>query len=335
MRRMAPFDTRSAESLLFFHLNTGKRSVALDRSTARGAAVFADWLSRVDVVILSPGEEGGPLRAVNPRLVTVAVSPFGAGGPMEGWKATEMILQALSGMMHNNGDAGREPLYGCGERASYAAGLAAYIGTLAALYARSRGAPGQDVTVDASETAASMGFPYVMQHIYNGAIRSRGEQISPVGQVRCRDGWVCIWIYNHRFAAAVRALGLDDLVEDPRFAQPVSRQKHWPALIALIQDIVAHRAADELVASMQAADVIAARASRPTDLANDPHLASRHFWETVETPDGPRPILGPPYRLSRTPRRVAGPAPALGADTAIGIGDTRERAHGRPGAGAA
>ncbi|MET0429407.1 MAG: CoA transferase [Microvirga sp.] len=336
IRRLPPFDRRDAGSLLFFHLNTGKRSVILDRTTAQGAVQFAERLAGADVVILPPAEDGAPLREINPRLVTASVTPFGTSGPLAGWQATEMILQALSGMMHNNGDPGREPLYGCGERASYAAGLAAYIGTLAALYARGRGASGQDVTIDSSQTAASMGFPYVMQHIYNGAIRSRGEQIAPVGQVRCRDGWVCIWIYNHRFAAAVRALGLDQLVEDPRFSAPASRQAHWPALIALIQECVADRAADDLVAGMQAADVIAARASRPTDLVRDPHLAARRFWESVETPDGPRPILGPPYRLSRTPRRITGPAPALGADDA-GAGEAeaagpRERGRSRAGA---
>jgi crotonobetainyl-CoA:carnitine CoA-transferase CaiB-like acyl-CoA transferase len=313
-RQMPPFDKHSEQSLLFFHLNTGKRSITLDRSAVQGAALWAELIAEADVVVLPPGEHGAPLRAINPRLVTASISPLGTTGPLADWRATEMILQALSGMMHNNGDAGREPLYGCGQRASYAAGLAGYIGTLAALYARGRGAPGQDVTIDAAETATSMCFPYVFQHIYNGAVRSRGEQNSPVGQVRCRDGWVCIWIYNHRFVVAMKALGLDELVEDSRFSTPSARQEHWPELIALIQEHIADRGADDLVADMQAANVIAARSSRPTDLYRDSHLAMRDFWETVDTPEGPRPILGAPYRLSRTPRYVTGPAPALGAD---------------------
>jgi crotonobetainyl-CoA:carnitine CoA-transferase CaiB-like acyl-CoA transferase len=309
IRRLGPLDA-SDHSLLFFHLNTGKRSLALDR--AQGDAVLGGLAARADVAVVGTEADRAHLRAANPRLVIGLVTPFGSDGPLAGWKSSEMILQALSGMMHNNGDPGRPPLYGCGQRASYAAGLASYCGIVAALLARESGAPGQDVIVDAAETAAAMGFPYVMQHIYNGTVRRRGDQTQPVARVLCRDGWLCIWIYNHRFAAACHTLGVPELIDDPRFKAPRERLENWEALVAILQRLLAERNAEEIVEALQAAQIIAAKASRPSELRHDRHLAARAYWEAVATGGGMQTILGTPFRMSRTPRRVRGAAPRLG-----------------------
>ncbi len=49
---------------------------------------------------------------------------------------------------------------------------------------------------------------------------------------------------------------------------------------------------------------------------DDPHLNAVGLFETVDTPHGPVRFPGVPTWFSRTPGRVAGPAPELGADTA-------------------
>ena len=60
----------------------------------------------------------------------------------------------------------------------------------------------------------------------------------------------------------------------------------------------------------------AAKAYTPMQLWNGtPHLIERKYWESVPTPNGPRPILGQPYRLSRSPRRIEKGAPRLGDHT--------------------
>jgi len=84
-----------------------------------------------------------------------------------------------------------------------------------------------------------------------------------------------------------------------------------------MQDLAATVTADEFLARWQAQRLIGAKAYRPTELWTSPHLRERGFWETVETPDGPRPILGPQFRMSETPRAVRGGASALGTAGAI------------------
>ncbi|WGF88567.1 CaiB/BaiF CoA transferase family protein [Marinivivus vitaminiproducens] len=297
-RAMPPLSARTdrQESLLFAHLNAGKRT-----ATLRSPALLEDWLRAADVAVLPPGLDPQTIAAINPRCVTATVSPFGQDGPWSHWEGPEIVIQALSGMMHNNGIDGREPLYGCGHRASFAAGLGAYIGVLAALHARHGDNLGQAVTVEAAETAAAMCFPYVLQHIYNGTVKSRSDMNIPAGQVRCRDGWVCIWIYNHRWRAVCATLGLAHLENDERFAEPLVRRRNWAALFAIIQSKLADADAEQVVAELQAAQVIAAKAYRPSELYRSAHLVQRGFWEASGLEEGPV-RLGPPFRMSATPR---------------------------------
>ena len=50
------------------------------------------------------------LRAANPALITVSVSPFGGDGPKSSWPATDLTVCAASGIMSITGDADRPPV---------------------------------------------------------------------------------------------------------------------------------------------------------------------------------------------------------------------------------
>lgn len=320
IRQMPPF-ANDGESLQFVHLNMGKQSyVTLDMDDP----LLAGLLAAADVVVLPGNGDGEALSQKYPTAVVVVPSSFGNDGPRADWQGPEIVLQALSGMMHNNGAAGCEPLFGTGNRAELAAGVGAYIGALTALYARESRGRGQIVRIDAAETAAAMCFPYVMQHIYNGTDRLRTDQAVQAGQVLCRDGWVCIWIYNFRWHALLEALHLVDHEFDPRFADPSERRAHWDELFAIIQEKVADMAAEDLVEILQTAQVIAAKAYRPSELIRSRHLEARNYWEKV----GGRTVLGPPFRMTETPRQIQGPAPTLGTGVHLGV-PRRTRTHNR------
>lgn len=306
LRRRGPFSTLDGgASLTFLHLNSNKSSIILD---AMPEAEQIGLFSAADVVLLpaGPSPKLPPLPA---GAVTVDITAFGRTGPHAGWKGPEIVVQALSGMMFNNGMEGREPLYGCGERSSYAAGLAAYISAVAALLARAKTGRGQHVDISGAETAAAMCFPYAFQHIYSGALRTRADLTNPCGQILCRDSWICIWIYNHRWTRFCETVGLEPLIDDPRFADQLIRRRNWTQLFEIIQSRLGDEDAEALVDRLQRADIIAAKSYRLSELPEQRHLQERGYWERLA--DGRR-ILGPPFRLSRTPRRVRGGPPAMG-----------------------
>lgn len=312
LRRMPPFSVKDPDlSLRFWHLNTGKSSLVIDQADGAGRKALDHLLAAADIALLPEGYDPQRVGELNPACIAAAISAFGQDGPLKGWCSPEIVLQALSGMMNNNGAYGREPLYGVGDRASFAAGQAAYIGILSALHERHSSGLGQVVTVDSAETAASMCFPYAMRHIYNGSIHTRRDQTIPAGQVKCHDGWVCIWIYNHRWHAVCTALELPELEADPRFVEPMIRRANWDTLYEIIQEKVktADWSAEDLVERLQKAQIIAAKAYRPSEQIHNGHLNGRNYWEQA---DG-RLILGTPFRMSRTPRKLKGGAPALNA----------------------
>lgn len=328
VRRLPPFSDQG-DSLQFFHLNSGKASYLLDRTRPQDLERLDQLMAAADVIVLPPDADADEVSRAHPACAAVQPSLFGSDGPRAGWQGPEIVLQALSGMMHNNGSAGREPLFGTANRAALASGVGAFIGALTALYAREEIGRGQVVRIDAAETAASMCFPYVMQHIYNGTVRQRTEQAVQAGQVLCRDGWVCIWIYNFRWHALLKALDLLELEHDPRFADPSDRRTNWDDLFRIFQSRVSSMAAEDLVETLQDAQVIAAKAYRPSELISSRHLAERGYWESVEG----RIILGPPYRLSATPRRVRSLAPALGDANGTAISPPRPVPRERPATG--
>ncbi|MGE0223290.1 MAG: CaiB/BaiF CoA transferase family protein [Acetobacteraceae bacterium] len=312
LRRTAPFHP-DGSSLRFFHLNTGKGAITLDHATPSGQVLLAALAQESDVIIASPGLDRAGLRAANPRLVTSLASDFGEDGPLRHWRGTEMIHQALSGSAHRNGTHGELPLYGAADRAAYAAGVGLYIAVLAALYAREDSGHGQDVAVDVAQTTSSMTNPFMTQFHYSGLVEPRGERRLPLIRVLCRDGWLGIWVHLHRWRVICAAFGLPDLADDPRFADPATRLDNWPALNAILQEVATRQSADDLLGRLLRARAVAARAYRLTELWNDcAHLGERGYWEQVETGLGPRPMLGPQFRMSATPRQVSGGPPALG-----------------------
>lgn len=316
VRKMGPFrEAKGAEteSLLFYHLNLNKSSVAVDQATDAGKALLTDLARTADVMVVPAGFDRGLLRKANPDCIINTVSPFGEDGPMKHWRGTEMIYQAMSGSMVHNGRNDRPPLYGVGQRASYCAGIAAYSTILSALMVRERTGIAQDVAVDIAHTAASMTYPFALQYSYNGTFEERGMRGQPLVEVTTTDGWIAIWIRANQFVPTCEALGAPELAVDPRFATDAERKENFPAFIAEVQKRVAHRKGSEVVNELQSRRVVAACCFRPTQLGPDAeHLKVRDFWQTVTTAEGPRLALGPQFRMSRTPRRAPQAAPALG-----------------------
>jgi crotonobetainyl-CoA:carnitine CoA-transferase CaiB-like acyl-CoA transferase len=308
-RRTGPFRA-DGRSQLFLHLNLGKRALTLDPATAAGRDRLAGLVATADIVLVPPGLDRAALAARNPRAVIALCSDFGEDGPRARWQGSEMIHQALAGTMFRNGRPDREPLYGVGHRAYYAAGVATYIAVLAAIHARGRTGRGQEVAVDVCETAASMTYAPANQYFYNGTVEPRSvPQKLPSAVVRCRDAWVSIFIYAHHWRATWAALGRPEVADDPRFVSVEARMDHWPEVVALLRAAVADRAADEVVEAVQAAGAVCGKSATPRELAASTHLAERGYWQSVEDEGGRRRILGPPFRLSATPWSVRGEAP--------------------------
>ena len=129
------------KSLYWFAFNANKRSITLDIEKADGREIFKSLVKTADVVVESfaPGYMDkldigySILSAINPRLVMTSVSGFGQKGPYRDYKAPDIVLWALSGIMYTVGDPDRAPLAPCYDHAYLIGAMNAAIGTVIAL----------------------------------------------------------------------------------------------------------------------------------------------------------------------------------------------------------
>src|SRR5262245_46952299 len=115
-RLMGPFPGDRPDpnnSLYFISYNTGKRGITLNIETASGRDLLHRLASRADFLIetFPPGTlDFQTLHQLNPRLVVVSITPFGQSGPYSGYKASDLTIMAMSGLMSLIGEPGRAPL---------------------------------------------------------------------------------------------------------------------------------------------------------------------------------------------------------------------------------
>jgi crotonobetainyl-CoA:carnitine CoA-transferase CaiB-like acyl-CoA transferase len=132
---------------------------------------------------------------------------------------------------------------------------------------------------------------------------------------RTKDSQISVLIYNDKqwsaFVAAVRPPWADD----PRFLTLSERARDVDSVYARVAETLKERTTQEWLTLFRSLDIPAAPLRTPDELFDNPHLNAVGLFETVDTPHGPVRFPGVPTWFSRTPGRVAGAAPELGANT--------------------
>jgi crotonobetainyl-CoA:carnitine CoA-transferase CaiB-like acyl-CoA transferase len=138
---------------------------------------------------------------------------------------------------------------------------------------------------------------------------------------RTSDGYIAALIYNDKqwnaFVAAVRPAW----ASEARFATLELRARLVDTVYGLLADTIKERTTREWLELFQANGIPAAPLRTPAELFDNPHLNAVGFFETVDSAHGPVRFPGVPTWFSRTPGRVAGPAPQLGAHTSEVLGE--------------
>jgi crotonobetainyl-CoA:carnitine CoA-transferase CaiB-like acyl-CoA transferase len=133
------------------------------------------------------------------------------------------------------------------------------------------------------------------------------------------DGrWVLLSAPNDAlFARLAAAIGREDWLADPRFGDPVSRDRHREELAAGLQEWFSARDASEAADVLAAAGIPLSRVNTVADVLEHPHV--RHRGNFAELPDpllGDLPLPAPVPRLSGTPGTIRAGAPLLGEQQA-------------------
>ncbi|MDO8674251.1 MAG: CoA transferase, partial [Dehalococcoidia bacterium] len=314
------------KSGLFLYLNANKRGVTLNLKTEAGREVFKRLVREADIlvenfaprVMSSLGLSYEILREINPGLVMTSISNFGQTGPYRDYQATELVLQAMSGLMSFTGDRDKAPLRYSLNQAQYLAGASAAGATLMAQYSAEMVGQGQQIDISIVEALASTFHTSLGQYSYVGTVVGRSTN----NMFRCKDGYVVAnigeqvtWDYYVAF------LGALDLV-DERFQTPAGRLRHQDEVDRALQKALAARGRYEWMHDGQANGMAFAAMLTMEDLPEDPQLACRAYWvETEHAEAGSFPFPGRPYKMSESPFLMRRPAPRLGEHNAELFGE--------------
>ena len=308
-------DDVQGESRVFHAVNRGKRGVVLDLRAPEGRAALHRLVADADVVVHSfapgvaerIGAGADELMALNPRLVYCSLSAFGP----QGRRGTDVALQSESGLVTANG--GRVmpvPAHDTVVPWIMVAGI------LAALLERERSGRGQHVETSLLEASAALAAHRLIREGSGEPLFNRfvGALYRPYAT---RDGAISLACYAPRLhARALRAIGLGELLDDPRFADAPSRARHSDELAELIAARLAEDTTAAWRAALDADGLPYGEVAPAWAVLDHPDAAALGLVVEVEDPDlGTETVTGAPLRLSRTPARAGGPAPRLGQHT--------------------
>jgi crotonobetainyl-CoA:carnitine CoA-transferase CaiB-like acyl-CoA transferase len=317
---------------VFMNVNRGKRSVVLDLTTDEGAAALRALVATADVFIHSMrakavaklGFDYDAVAAINPTIIYTNCYGYSRRGPDAERPAYDDTIQAECGLPAVQKELTGDATYVATIMADKVTGLTALYATMMALFHRERTGEGQEVEVSMFETMASF---MLVEHA-NGAMFDPplGPAIYPRTVApnrrpyRTRDGHVAALIYNDKhwnaFIASVQpAWNCDE------FATLALRAKQIDRVYGLLAETMLERTTAEWLELFAELEIPATPINTLDSLFDSPQLNAAGLFETVETPEGPVRFPGVPTWFSRTPGRVAGPAPQLGADTDAVLGE--------------
>jgi crotonobetainyl-CoA:carnitine CoA-transferase CaiB-like acyl-CoA transferase len=327
----AEFEPGPNRSGYFNQYNQGKRSITLDLKRPEAIAVALRLCAASDVVVENfaagvmdrMGLGWDRLRALRADLVMISLSGYGATGPDRDKVSYGPAQVPLSGLSSVTGYWGWPPMHVGVSYGDPTGGLHGAVAILAALLHRARTGEGQHIDLSQWETSMAVLPDAITAWTMNGVQPerdgNRDPHMAPHGVFRAAgdDRWIAVAVEDDaawRRLAAV--LGRADLADDPRYATVVGRKRHEDDLEALFGAWTSARSPEEATATLQAAGVAACTVATNRDLAEDPHLAARDFFVTLDHPEvGARMHVGVPWRMSTSPCAVRRPAPCLGADT--------------------
>jgi crotonobetainyl-CoA:carnitine CoA-transferase CaiB-like acyl-CoA transferase len=263
--------------------------------------------------------------AINPAIIYSNCYGYSRRGPDGDLAAYDDTIQAECGLPSVQRMLTGEVNFVGTIMADKVAGMTTLYATTMALFHRERTGEGQEVEVGMFETMASF---MLVEHA-NGAMFDPplGPAIYPRAVApnrrpyRTSDGYIAALIYNDKqwnaFVAAVRPAW----ASEARFATLELRARLVDTVYGLLADTIKERTTREWLELFQANGIPAAPLRTPAELFDNPHLNAVGFFETVDSAHGPVRFPGVPTWFSRTPGRVAGPAPQLGAHTGEVLGE--------------
>jgi len=322
-----PFKLETSD--IFDMDNRNKKSVALDLKTKEGKKILRQLIEGADIFCTNYAPDTLPklsidyesVSKVNPQIIYVNVNGYGETGPDKDLPGFDWTAYwSRSGIMMTVGDPGApvRPRAGIGDHPTsmYVAGAMA-----AALLCRERTGIAQQVAVSllhcgmwtlgcdlSAALASGQDIPRV----------SRNESLNPLAipyQTKDEKWLFLVMLQSDAFwPQTCRALGKEELINDPRFANSDLRGRNGRALIAIFEKVFTTRTREEWAQLFKEHGVIFGLIHTCAEVVRDPQASE--FIAVVDHPTrGKVRMIASPGQFSKTPAHIEAYAPEVGQHT--------------------
>jgi crotonobetainyl-CoA:carnitine CoA-transferase CaiB-like acyl-CoA transferase len=319
---------------------SNKRSITLDLKDAGDRDVLKKLAATADVFVENyrPGafEAVGlgydVLSALNPRLIYASFSAFGQGGPRREQTAYDHVIQATSGIMAMTGTKDVHPVKFGSPAIDYATGTTGAFALAAALFQRERTGRGQRIDMAMLDVAMVLMGSHVTGYLRNGVHpKPHGNRHNHAtnGAYETKDGLVMLGASNLRQQRRLwTVLGRPDMIKRTND----EREEDHDREVAVLEEIMPTRTADEWEEFLQARHVPAARVRSMSDAIADPQIATRgiiHRHDKAPGMDGGFGVPIAAFTFAHGGPKIDTPPPTLGQHNEeiiaeLGIGQRRK-----------
>lgn len=313
----------------FASLNRNKRSIAVDLKDPTSIEKLKTLVRAADVLVENfragvlerLGLGYADLKAINPRLVYCSISGYGQTGPYATRGAFDVTVQGMSGLMSVTGEEHGNPVK-CGVPfGDFCAGLYAAYAIIAALREAER--TGEGAYIDCSMLGALIGVAALQTSEYFGtgkvpaALGSAHPRNAPYQAFMASDEYFIIAAGNDRLWKEVaEAVGLPDLVDDPRFLTQNDRARNQKELVSILSTRFVEKPAQHWMDEMERRGVPYSPINNYEQTLADPQVKAMNIVRPLQLPNGVKtrttamPLVMSGYEFS-----VRQPPPELGEHT--------------------
>jgi crotonobetainyl-CoA:carnitine CoA-transferase CaiB-like acyl-CoA transferase len=323
LRREAPFGA-DATSLAFHILNANKSSAVLKAGAERQSF---DRLARwSDVIVVDPKLRIGSLSygptamaAAYPDKIVCTMTPFGTQGERAHWLGSELIVEAIGGLMACTGYPERPPVMSGIPYAQHVQALFGFAGIMAALWERERSGRGQYLDLAAVDCLVALLGNFMPAYFLSGRspkrIGNRHTIAAPWNLYPTADGQVVICTGTGGtswWGIVTKAIGRPELGADERYDTETKRVQRVEEVDAIVSAWTKPRTMAEVVTVMTECGIPASEVAAIEAVLADPHYSHTRSM-TVRLPGQVDvAIPGLPIKVGAwTPPAV--PAPVLGS----------------------
>ncbi|MGK0260897.1 MAG: crotonobetainyl-CoA:carnitine CoA-transferase CaiB-like acyl-CoA transferase, partial [Candidatus Azotimanducaceae bacterium] len=295
----------------FNWINRNKRDITLNLTDPRGVAAAKKLIAQADLLIenYTPrvmqnfGLSYDELKEINPRLIMISLSGFGADVSWRDYVAFGMSTEQMSGVAHLTGYTGAESLYTGMTGGDLFSGVMGAVDLLAALHLREATGLGQHLDFSQMEACNMFVGDAMTGWTLAGYDPGRTGNQHPTyvvqGVYPCSDGWIALSLKHQAHLDSVCELINCSSKSVPTYAQLAAWTEGFEKI--------------ELTKQLQALGVPAGAVLNGPELLADPQLAARGAYLAQDRPGlGVKHYPNQPYQFKRIPHPPTTRAPLLG-----------------------